>query len=555
LPTLQVLQGPDKGRSYQAFDEPTLIGRSSDQVALSDNSASRFHAEIRPFNNSWVLVDLDSANGTFLNGQQISSPAPLNDGDQIKVGSTLLVFIGQDESGRLTGKQNIKEMVDLDLGGTVAGSSILSAVDGSEASAILTTADTADAVAAWNVLYKVAELVGTVGPVEAFLERVADIMFEHLPIDHLVLLMDGRVGESLTPEVVRYRATPGGGRPKIITSQTIISHVVETSEGVLCANAMADDRFLSDDMQDSIHQLGLRSVICVPVVAHQEVQGVFHLDCSMSRHTYTQEQLRLVVAIGRLAGMAIENARLQETRMQTARLAATGETVAFLSHHIRNILQGMQGGADVVELGLKKRNLEATESGWNMVRRNLDRIFHLTVNMLTFSKDRKPRIESGQLNKIVEDVIVLSQKRADEKGVMLLADLEEIPAVPLDPEGMHQVAHNVVLNAIEAAPNEGGRVNIRTTYDAEMGRLTLSISDNGTGISEEQRGTIFDAFHSTKGHGGTGLGLAAAKKIVEELGGKIDVQSVIGEGSTFHVTLPAGHPRLVDSDKTHAPGA
>jgi signal transduction histidine kinase len=134
-----------------------------------------------------------------------------------------------------------------------------------------------------------------------------------------------------------------------------------------------------------------------------------------------------------------------------------------------------------------------------------------------------------------------------------------MPAIPLDPEGMHQVAHNIILNAIEAAPAIGGRVNISTKYQPQRvggseARVTFSIGDNGPGIPPEERDRIFDAFHSSKGHGGTGLGLAAAKKIVSELNGVIEVESVVGEGTTFHVKLPAVHVRLADSDKTHGPG-
>lgn len=68
--------------------------------------------------------------------------------------------------------------------------------------------------------------------------------------------------------------------------------MLKTREGVLCANAMSDERFTGENSQDSIHRLGLRSVICVPIVSRDAVHGVFHLDCSMSHHTYTQEQLR-----------------------------------------------------------------------------------------------------------------------------------------------------------------------------------------------------------------------------------------------------------------------
>lgn len=555
LPTLHVLQGPDKGRTYHTPDEPALIGRRSDHIHLSDNSTSRRHAEIRPSNGAWLLMDLNSSNGTFLNGQRILNPTPLKHGDQIKVGSTLMVFSGDEEVAGFAGGSAARDLVDLDLSSAVGGSSILSSIDGSEESVILQPPETADAVAAWNVVYKIAEMIGLVESVDTFLERVADVTFDHLLVDHLIILTHDTDNEPLTPQVVRFRSKgrEGAAKPKISTSQTIIDHVVQRREGVLCANAMTDARFSSENPQDSIHQLGLRSVICVPIVGNELVHGILHLDCSMTSHTYTQEQLRLAVAIGRLAGMAIDNAHLQAARMRTARLAATGETVAYLSHHIRNMLQGMQGGAEVVEMGLKKQSLDAALSGWPMVRRNLDRIYHLTVNMLMYSKDRKPRIETIQLNRVIEEVIALSQSRADEKGAMLLTDLEEIPAIPLDTDGIHHAAHNIILNAIDACPDKGGRVNVHTHYDGEAQQVVLTISDNGPGVPELERSKIFDPFHSSKGHGGTGLGLPAAKKIVDELGGEIHVDSGPGEGCTFRITLPAVHVRLADSDRTHGP--
>lgn len=608
MATLHVLQGPDKGRTYRTPNEPAVIGRSSDQIHLTDHSASRRHAELRPANGDWVLVDLNSSNGTYLNGQRVISPITLKHGDQIKVGSTVLVFTGKEEVEGFSGAQVIRDLLDVDMSSGGGESSILTAVDASEDSVILQPPETADAVVAWNVIFKIAENIGSIASVDALLERITDILFDHLIADRLVLLLRSDSGE-LVPQVVRSRTRDRAGqRIKIVTSRTITNHVLKTKDGVLCANAMTDDRFGGDNKQDSVHRLGLKSIICVPILVRDEVAGLFHLDCSMSRHTYTQEQLRLVVAIGRLAGMAIDNLRLQESRVQNERLAAAGETVAYLSHHIRNILQGMQGGADVVELGLRRAaaiaasdtgigldtgtkaadvHLESTngqadtaalekghvvpasppdgclsalsaavrsvESGWSLIRRNLDRILVLTMNMLTFSKDRQPRIELAQLNKIVEDVIALVQGKADEHHVMILADLEEMPAVPLDPDGMHQVAHNIVLNAIEACGGESGRVNICTKYQPGSARVTLSIGDNGPGIAPDERERIFAAFHSSKGQAGTGLGLAAARKIVAELNGQIEIDSTPGEGTTFHIRLPAVHVRLADADKTHAP--
>lgn len=552
MPTLHVLQGPDKGRTYHTGEEPTLIGRSSDQVQLTDDSASRKHAELRPVNGAWVIDDLKSSNATYVNGQRIVSPTKLKHGDQIRIGSTLMVFSGDESVESFSGQQAVRDLVDLDYGGSSGGSSILSAIDASEESVILQPPETADAVAAWNAVYRIAELIGPIQSIDDFLERVVDIVFDHLIVDRLVLLMRDDEDEEIKPRLVRYRARKKGPRPKISTSQTIINHVVRAKEGLLCANAMTDERFVAESSQDSIHRLGLRSVICVPIMIREEVQGIIQVDCSMSQHTYTQEQLRLAVAIGKMTGMAIENARLLESRLRHERLAAAGETVAYLSHHIRNMVQGLQGGGSLVDLGLRRNRIETVADGWKMLSRNLDRIFDLTMNMLTFSRDRTPKIEPAILNKTVEEVIALAQKRADEKGVMLLSELDEMPPIPVDVAGIHQVAHNILLNAIEASPEKTGRVNIATAFDAASSTAVLSISDNGPGVPAENRERLFEAFESSKGHGGTGLGLAAARKIVDELGGSIEVESAPGEGTTFHVKLPTQAART-DSEKTHGP--
>ena len=542
VPTLRVLEGPEQGQTYQTLSEPVVIGRCSGQLLLSDDNASRRHAEVRPANGTWILVDLDSANGTFLNGRRVVTPTVLENGDQIRIGGTVLVFGAEDRVGGSTAAELIGRPAEPAPADPPEQAAILAAVNASEASATLQPAETADAVAAWNVVYRIVEAIGAMSSVKGFLECVADIVFDHLVVDRLVLLTYGPDRRNLTPLIVRRRADLAGAHPGVVTSQRIMRHVVDTREGVLCANAMSDTRFGGESNHDSVYRFGLRSIICVPIAAPDGVHGVFHLDCSTARHTYTPEQLRVAVAIGRLTGMVMENARLLETRMRTERLAAIGETAAYLSHHIRNILQGLQGGADVVELALKRKDFETTQSGWTLVRHNLDRIYQLTMNMLTFSKKRQPRIETAQLNRIVDDVISLVRNRADARSVTIRSELAEIPPIPLDPDGVHQVVHNLILNAIDAVPEDSGRIRVITRLEPTERRVILSISDNGPGIPPEAIDTVFVAFQSSKGQGGTGLGLAAAKKIIEELNGAIEVDSTIDEGTTFHVVLPMKNP-------------
>ncbi len=542
MPTLHVIEGPDQGRTYQVPAESAVIGRSSEEIQLSDAGSSRRHAEIRRANGGWLVADLGSSNGTLLNGEPVVSVAPLGDGDHVRIGNTVLVFAAQEHIDGFTGAQRIRDLVDLDLDDRVEESAIIEAVDTSEDSVILKAPETADAVAAWNVVHRIAETMSTPRSTEAFLENTADIIFEHLVADRLVLLTCAGRGKELVPQVVRYRTTDRSQRPRIVTSRSVVQHVVETRDGVLCANTMTEDRFHRHGNEDSIQQMGMRSVICVPIVAGDEIHGVCHLDCATAHHTYTPEQLRIAVAIGRLTGMVIQNARLVEERMRTERLAAVGEAAAYLSHHIRNILQGLQGGADVVELGFRKENLGITKSGWRLVSRNLDRICQLTMNMLTFSKKRQPRIDVTQLNTIVEEVVGLVRGRADERSISLAMKLGDIPEIPLDVDGVHQAVHNILINAIDVVPADSGRVDITTALDSVGGCVVLSIRDNGPGIPPEAIETMFQAFQSSKGHGGTGLGLAAAKKIVDELNGRLEADGAIDAGTTFHIRLPLVQP-------------
>jgi signal transduction histidine kinase len=540
LATLIVLQGPDKGRTLRASDDVVILGRGSPQVPLTDQTVSRRHAELRITDGGWVLSDLKSANGTYLNGVRVTKPARLKHGDQVRVGSTLLVYTGDESVQQYAGAGIPRDLVTLDAGSpSTTDAAVVATTPANEESLVLAAPETAYAVKAWNVLRELASVIASLLPTDQLLARVLDIVFQEVDVERGVIFVRDAETDELLPEVVRFRSgvqqrsDDGQG---IIASRTIINHVVQSREGVLCSNVVADKRFESGK---SVQNLGMRSVICAPIVAREQILGVIHLDCPITRHTYSEHELRLVTAIGYQTGLAIENARLVQSHMQRERLAAAGETVAYLSHYIKNILQGMRSGAEVVERGLDRRDLILTAQGWRIVARNVDRSYHLMLNMLAFSKQREPRFETLQANRIVEEVVQLVQKQADARRVMLLTDLDaHVPAIPLDYDGMLLVVLNLVTNAIDAVDAEQGRIIVRTHFAPERQEMVVSVSDNGPGVPPELRERIFEPFYSSKGHGGTGLGLAVARKIVTELGGALELVDPPDGGAELRVRLP-----------------
>lgn len=536
--TLFVLQGPDKGKQLRADDDTVVLGRGSPQAPLTDQTVSRRHAELRRADEGWTLRDLNSANGTYLNGVRLQRPTRLKRGDQVRVGSTLLVYGGDETQQQFTGSGIPTDLVTLDVGAIDA--SVVASVPALDDSVVMAAPETAYAVKAWNAMRDIAAVIGSLLPQEQLLARVVDIIFEQLKVDRVVIFIADELSGELLPEAVRYHsreAPRGAQREGIVASRTILNHVVQSREGVLCSNVLADARFQSGK---SVHNMGMRSVICAPIVARETVLGVIHVDSQVTRHTFNEHELKLLVAIGNQTGLAIENQRLVQAQLQRERLAAAGETVAYLSHYIKNILQGMRSGADVVARGLSRKDLAMTGQGWQIVERNLDRSYNLMLNMLAFSKQREPNLEMLQVNRIVEECVGLVQKQADDARAVLLADLDEtVPAAPLDFDGVHQVVLNLLENAIDAVRGRAGVINVRTRYDAVARRIVISVTDNGPGIPPDQRARIFEPFHSTKGHGGTGLGLAVARKIVGELSGSIDVAAPADGGAEFVVRLPA----------------
>src|SRR5919106_5959578 len=151
-----VLQGPDKGRRFELPDQAALVGRESRALPLSDNTVSRRHAELVPGDDGWVLRDLGSSNGTYINGRRVTNRYQLKLGDQIRVGRTLMVFGSQPGVSRTSGG-------NVNLAGAEAGmdSAIVAAVPSSEDSMVLAVPE--PAAAAMNnlrLLYQLSAFLG-----------------------------------------------------------------------------------------------------------------------------------------------------------------------------------------------------------------------------------------------------------------------------------------------------------------------------------------------------------------------------------------------------------
>jgi two-component system NtrC family sensor kinase len=301
---------------------------------------------------------------------------------------------------------------------------------------------------------------------------------------------------------------------------------------------------------------GVREAICVPMQGRYDTVGVIYVDTTTplgeGRRRFSDEQLKLMIAIGHQAALAVEDTTYYSAMVQSERLAAVGQTIATLSHHIKNILQGIRGGSYLVEMGLENEDLAVLHKGWDIVRRNQNKISSLVMDMLSFSKHREPDLVEADLAAVITDVVETVQQRADEsRAVIRWTPPSALPRLVFDPEGISRAVLNVVSNALDAVEDRADpQVDVSVDIDQGHRLVRITVADNGAGMTPETLANVFTLFVSTKGARGTGLGLTVSRKILREHGGDIRAESTPDRGSTFVLEFPLLLPDDVPAGAT-----
>ncbi|MBW3598256.1 MAG: FHA domain-containing protein [Planctomycetes bacterium] len=558
MASLFVIQGRDQGRRFE-LNKPVLgVGRDTgNAIQLHDTEVSRRHAEVRQSGDEWVLVDLNSSNGAFVNSDRISERV-LQSGDRVQVGRTLLIFTGGEEED----VEDLSQIINIvGQSPTETESRIVRSIGQEEGSRILEgelageNPWLARARSNLQVMYRTALAVSHTLDIDQLLRRIMDLIFEWVEADRGCVMLVDQETEELIPKARRTRRSMGP-EERIRISRTILDYVLEKKEGVLTTDAQEDQRW---NPAQSILKMGVREAICVPMQGRYGIVGVIYIDTftppgrnpqTPGGTRFTEEHLKLMVAIGHQAALAVEDTSYYSAMVQAERLAAIGQTIATLSHHIKNILQGIRGGSYLIEEGLKGNEADVIRKGWGIVEKNQERISNLVLDMLTFSKERKPDLIAADLNETAADVVELMQVRARDHNVELtFRPGANLPPLTFDPEALHRAILNVVTNAIDACEHaELGRVAVTTRYSIDKQIAWVDVEDNGEGIPAEEIKRLFTVFESRKGARGTGLGLPVSQKILREHNGDIRVVSEPGKGSRFRLYFPASPPS--DSSKT-----
>jgi two-component system NtrC family sensor kinase len=330
----------------------------------------------------------------------------------------------------------------------------------------------------------------------------------------------------------------------------IAGHVAQNGEPLLVLDAQNDPRFCP--RVDEALAFATRSILCVPLKVKDRIIGVIEVINRLDS-PFDENDLWLLDYMAGSVAIALENARLYTELSDFAReleksqaqlilaekLAAMGRLAASIAHEINNPLQAIH---NCLHLTLKKPLNEEKKTRYlGMAQEEVERLITIVQRMLEFYRSSRGGMAPTDVHTIIENVLALSSKRLQHGKITVIKKLApDLSAINAVSDQLKQVFLNIVINAIEAMP-EGGELCIESKLNDDGDGLSVAFTDTGVGLSEKDQENIFEPFFTTKATG-TGLGLSVSYGIIERHGGRIEVQSELGEGATFTVHLPLISP-------------
>lgn len=250
------------------------------------------------------------------------------------------------------------------------------------------------------------------------------------------------------------------------------------------------------------------------------------------------------IIVNRIAAMDEEKQLMNEKVVETGKLASVGELAAGVAHEINNPVAimveeaGWMGDLLEEEEIQNSKNLAEFRRAIGQIQDQGRRCKQITQKLLSFARKTDGKVQDIEINEVLEELVALSAQRAKYALVTIQTEFQQnLPMLKLSLSELQQVFLNLINNALDAMETKGGSLTIESRLEKD--RVVVEIADTGMGIPEANLNRIFDPFFTTKPVGkGTGLGLSICYGIVDKMGGKIEVRSRVGHGTTFTVHLP-----------------
>ncbi len=577
---LIVSPGLPEEQEFTLKNGPNSIGRARDNdIVILDQSLSRYHARIDVSEERIQITDLQSRNGTWINGKK-AQETKLHHGDSIKWGDVRCVVVVETAA-------IVKE-----ISGDLSEISLKDLVEKSHKS------QSKDRL---NIILKVSQLLSSPHALDNLMATILDLLFEIMSLDRAVIMLLNEETGKLEPRYIKHAPTSRDDR----YSNTVIQYVMQKNVSVLSSDATTDERF---GASTSITSQSIRSTMCVPLKVRDKMLGVLYVDNLSVPYQFAEQELEFLAGFANQAAVALENSMLykhieeqskaresellklvaertknlsdalneadnerkeaerqreiSELAMAAAKDAnmAKSQFLANISHELRTPLNAIIGYSEILE---EESDISTDDlaSDLKKIKAAAKHLLALINDILDLSKIEAGKmelnIETFNLQNLMEDVVSTIRPLIEKHSITLHVDCpENLGFMHADHTRIRQILLNLLSNACKFT--DGGDIYISAerekVEDEEW--IVFRVKDTGIGMNEEQQSKLFKPFtqvdsSTTRRYGGTGLGLAISRRFCQMMNGGISVQSEPGKGSTFTFRLPAN---VEDQRSEIAPG-
>lgn len=500
------------------FDVPpegATVGRDLENlICLTDLETSRTHCQIVFENGLIFLIDLKSSNGTTVNGKMVSR-TPIKIGDHIQIGQTVMIVLAAS---------NIPAP-DVPQPGKARSKVASTLTPGPVTTENKEDSDRFVAVMKSNLQFMYnASLATTRKEVGPMLDEVLNLIFEWTDADRACILLRDGPRKPLQAKAVKHR-DPTKKTDKLKVSRSILKHVDDKAEGVVSSDLRSGGSF---GESPSVIDSGISEVICVPICGRAYGLGLIYIDklteLPNDDLSFGEDHLKLLHTIAHQTAVAIENEEYYATILEKERMLAVGETAEKLSHRIKNILQSINGGAFLVDDGLEKSNITTMKKGWEIVKRNQERISRLVLEMMLINNDYEADKQQFCVVEMLDDVIENQRSNAKsfEVEVDYVCGIHPVEVIG-DRRSLQDAIEYVIAEAVKNSRSvDDPNVSVRLESNLEIIEVFVKSAEaevDDTTIESAYKSEIFSAAKEFF----PGLELSASQKILRGHGGNVEI--------------------------------
>ncbi len=541
---IKVIGGSMKGTEFNAKKSEISFGRGQEaDVQIHDQLISRVHCRLSWEGGNWYVEDLNSTNGTWMMGRKLTKKSILPLRTSVRLGNSIFELFNMFT-------RDDTQSVSMPLVTYRIQPETLAPANPS-----LTTEHQKEMLRLveeenkrLSLIYKFQNQISSIFKENELYPRITKAVMGAIKSDEVFLLVY---------DVDNGRFVPVAGRKADhdleeidanAINRNIIDFVQENHEAVLSTGNRIGDPFKAASQGMGAATM---SIMCVPMFGKQQLNGMIYVTLTSAERQYTENDLRIMTVLGHIAGMALENVRLIEFNLKNERLVATGTTAASLSHCIKNIIAGLDGSLNLLKMGIDENDINLANEALGILSKNHRRLGNLALDLLNLTTDQKLNLKLVDVSDVINELTETMAVQFKQQNITISATLDPT-GIPLcaevDEKGIHRVILNLLTNAeqavLERIEKHGaeppGHISISAQFNEGRDHILVSVADNGVGIEPEKAATLFDMFKTTKGMGGSGLGLAVSKKIVEAHGGTIYATGQVGKGCTMTFAIPVG---------------